>query len=170
LVQAVVLRACRVDCVLSSISDGTHRFELTEVQPVKTLLNIIWLLLAGVWLAVSYVVAGVVMFITIIGIPFGMQAFKLAGYALWPFGRTLADRPGGHHGVLRFIGNVIWFILAGWWIALEHLVVGVLLCITIIGIPLGVGSFKMAGAAIRPMGRAIVHTGEGVGAAAAVTS
>jgi uncharacterized membrane protein YccF (DUF307 family) len=126
---------------------------------VKTLLKIIWFVLAGLWLAISYVVAGVVMFVTIIGIPFGVQAFKLAGYALWPFGRTLARRNGGH-GVLRFIGNVLWFILAGWWIALLHLLVGVLLCITIIGIPLGIASFKMAGAAIRPMGREVVHTDE----------
>ena len=136
---------------------------------MKTLLNIIWLVLAGLWLAVSYVIAGVAMFITIIGIPFGIQAFKLAGYALWPFGRTLASTPGGH-GLLRFIGNVLWFILAGWWLALEHLLVGVLLCITIIGIPLGLASFKMAAAAIRPMGRTVVHTDEAPNTATASTN
>ena len=136
---------------------------------MKTLLNIIWLVLAGLWLAISYVIAGVAMFITIIGIPFGIQAFKLAGYALWPFGRTLADGPGGH-GLLRFVGNVLWFILAGWWIALEHLFVGILLCITIIGIPLGIASFKMAAAAIRPMGRTVVHTDEAPNTATASTN
>lgn len=123
---------------------------------MRTLLNIIWFVFAGLWLAISYVVAGVLMFLTVIGIPFGLQAFKLAGYALWPFGRTLVQRPDRHKAI-SFVGNVLWFVLGGWWLALEHLVAGVLLCVTIIGIPLGVGSFKMAGAAVRPMGRVVVH-------------
>jgi uncharacterized membrane protein YccF (DUF307 family) len=126
---------------------------------VRFILNIIWLVLAGIWLAISYVIAAVLLAITIIGIPFAVQAFKLSRYALWPFGRALAHT-SAHHGVLRAIGNVLWFVLAGWWLALEHLIVGVLLCITIIGIPLGVGSFKMAGAALRPFGREVVKLGE----------
>ena len=126
---------------------------------MRTLLNIIWLILAGVWLALGYVIAGVIMCITIIGIPFGVQAFKLAGYALWPFGRTLVPSQS-RSKPLSVIGNVLWFILAGWWLALEHLVVGILLCLTIIGIPLGVACFKMAGAALVPFGKEIVRLGD----------
>jgi uncharacterized membrane protein YccF (DUF307 family) len=119
------------------------------------LLNIIWILLAGIWLAIAYVIAGVVLCITLIGIPFGWQAFKLAAFALWPFGRALVKSTS--HGAVSAIANVLWFVLAGWWLALLQLVAGVLLCITIIGIPLGVGSFKMAGAALVPFGREIVE-------------
>lgn len=126
---------------------------------MRVILNIIWLVLAGIWLAISYLIAAVLLAITIIGIPFAVQSFKLAGYALWPFGRVLA-RTRTRHGILRVIGNVLWFVLAGWWLALEHLIAGVLLCITIIGIPLGVGSFKMAGAALAPFGREVVKPGD----------
>jgi uncharacterized membrane protein YccF (DUF307 family) len=122
---------------------------------VRVLLNLIWLILAGIWLAIAYVIAGALLCITIIGIPFGVQSFKLAGYALWPFGRMLIPartRPKG----ISVLGNILWLILAGWWLALGHLIVGCLLCLTIIGIPLGVASFKMAGAAIVPFGKEIV--------------
>lgn len=122
---------------------------------MRVLLNLIWLVLAGVWLALGYLLAGLLLCITIIGIPFGVQAFKLAGYALWPFGRALVPRANRMKG-LSAVGNVLWFVLAGWWLALEHLLVGILLCITIIGIPLGVASFKMAGAALVPFGKEIV--------------
>lgn len=121
---------------------------------MRAILNLIWLVLAGVWLGIGYVIAGAIMCVTIIGIPFGFQAFKLAGYALWPFGRTLIPKHERHKG-MSVIGNVLWFVLAGWWLALEHLFVGILLCITIIGIPLGVASFKMAGAALVPFGKEI---------------
>jgi uncharacterized membrane protein YccF (DUF307 family) len=121
---------------------------------LRLILNVLWLVLSGFWMALAYAVAGVLMCITIIGIPFGIQAFKLAGYALWPFGRALA--PTGRRPGLSVIGNVIWFILAGWWLAIGHLLTGVALCLTIIGIPLGVASFKMAGAALVPFGREVV--------------
>jgi uncharacterized membrane protein YccF (DUF307 family) len=124
---------------------------------LRTILNILWLILAGFWLAIAYLVAAALMFITIIGIPFGVQAVKLAVYALWPFGKTLIPSAGRHKG-LSAIANVLWFILAGWWLALAHLITGVLLCLTIIGIPLGVASFKMAGAALVPFGKEIVST------------
>jgi uncharacterized membrane protein YccF (DUF307 family) len=122
---------------------------------VRTLLNIIWLVLAGIWLALGYLFAAVLMAITIIGIPFAVQAVKLAGYAQWPFGRTLVPAETRLKG-LSVIANVLWFILAGWWLALAHLFAGIALCITIIGIPLGVASFKMAGAALVPFGKEIV--------------
>jgi len=123
---------------------------------MRTLLNIIWLVLAGVWLALGYCLAAVLMAITIIGLPFAKQALKLAVYALWPFGRVLVPSATRYKG-LSLIGNILWFILAGWWLALEHLIIGILLCITIIGIPLGVGAFKMAGAALVPFGKEVVH-------------
>jgi uncharacterized membrane protein YccF (DUF307 family) len=122
---------------------------------MRTILNIIWVVLAGIWLAIEYVVAGVILCITIIGIPFGVQSFKLAGYALWPFGRMLIRARTRHKGI-SVIGNILWLVLAGWWLALSHLILGCLLCITIIGIPLGIGSFKMAGAALAPFGKEIV--------------
>lgn len=122
---------------------------------MKTVLNIIWLILAGVWLALGYLLAAAIMAITIIGLPFAKQALKLAGYALWPFGRTLIPSDARSKG-LSVIGNILWFVLVGWWLALEHLLVGILLCITIIGIPLGVGVFKMAGAALVPFGKEVV--------------
>jgi uncharacterized membrane protein YccF (DUF307 family) len=124
---------------------------------MRTLLNILWLLLAGIWLAIEYFIAAVLMFVTIIGIPFGVQAIKLAGYALWPFGRTLVPARNRRKG-LSVVGNILWCVLAGWWLALSHLIWGCLLCLTIIGIPLGVGSFKMAGAALVPFGKEIVRT------------
>jgi uncharacterized membrane protein YccF (DUF307 family) len=121
---------------------------------LSTVGNVLWLLLAGFWMAVGYALAGVVACLTIIGIPFGVQLFKLAGYAFWPFGRMVVRRPGGSAG-LSTVGNVIWFLLAGLWLALGHLVSGIALCLTIIGIPLGIASFKMAGLALAPFGRDI---------------
>ena len=121
---------------------------------MRTVGNILWLVLAGVWLAAAYVVAGVLLCITIIGIPFGLQAFKLAGFSLWPFGRTVVDAPGG--GCLQAGFNVVWLVLFGWALFLAWVVAGVLLCITIIGIPFGLQAFKMSVLALWPFGRAIV--------------
>ncbi len=122
---------------------------------MRTLGNIIWLVLAGFWLCLGYLLAGVLNCITIIGIPFGIQSFKLAGYALWPFGRMVVHRPDR---VVAFgcLGNVIWFFLGGFWLALAHVVTGVLLCLTIIGIPLGIADFKLAGLALAPFGKQVV--------------
>jgi uncharacterized membrane protein YccF (DUF307 family) len=121
---------------------------------MRLILNIIWLIFAGFWLAISYTLAGIVMCILIITIPFGLQAFKLASYALWPFGRTVVRRQ--HAGAGRLIGNIIWVVLAGWWLALEHLITGVLLAITIIGIPLALANFKLIPVAFAPFGTEIV--------------
>jgi uncharacterized membrane protein YccF (DUF307 family) len=117
--------------------------------------NIIWLVLAGWWLFLGYVIAGVLNCITIIGIPFGIQAFKLAGYALWPFGRMVIHRPD-RDAALSCLGNAIWLVLGGFWLALAHLFTGVLLCLTIIGIPLGIADFKLAGLALTPFGKMVV--------------
>jgi len=123
---------------------------------VKTVLNILWLVLCGLWLAIGYLVAGVVMCILIITIPFGIASFRQAAYTLWPFGRTLVPKPDAGAG--SFIGNVLWFVLAGLWMAIAHVVTGILLCLTIIGIPLGIADFKLAAAAIAPLGKDIVST------------
>jgi uncharacterized membrane protein YccF (DUF307 family) len=120
--------------------------------------NLLWLVLAGWWVALAYVIAGIVNMITIIGIPFGVQAFKLAGYALWPFGRVVVTTEAGY-GPLAIIGNVIWLILTGWELALAHLMAGVLLCLTIIGIPLGIASFKMVWLALVPFGKRVMPEG-----------
>jgi uncharacterized membrane protein YccF (DUF307 family) len=121
---------------------------------MRLLLNVLWLVLAGLWLALGYLLAALVMFILIITIPFGLQAVKLAVFALWPFGRTVIKRPDA--GAPSLIGNILWLVLAGWWLALGHVLTGVLLCITIIGIPLGLGNFKMIPVSLWPFGREIV--------------
>jgi uncharacterized membrane protein YccF (DUF307 family) len=121
----------------------------------SVVLNILWVLFSGVWLFLGYVLAGILMFITIIGIPFGIQSFKLAAFALWPFGRVVVTRPDRPEA-LSCVGNVLWFVLAGFWLALEHAILGLLLCITIIGIPLGLGNFKLIPLAVAPFGRDIV--------------
>lgn len=121
---------------------------------LRVLLNLIWLLLAGIELALGYVIGGLVMMLTIVGIPFGIQAFKLAGFTLWPFGRAVM--PDESSGFFTGLGNVLWLILVGWWLAAAHFVFGVLLCLTLIGIPMGIASFRMAGLALWPMGRRIV--------------
>lgn len=123
---------------------------------MRLILNLIWFVLAGVWLAIGYLLAAVLLTLTIIGVPFAVQSIKLGTYALWPFGRTLV-KADTRNAPISVIGNILWFVLAGWWIALTHVVTGVLLCLTIIGIPLGIGDFKMAGAALAPFGRQIVR-------------
>jgi uncharacterized membrane protein YccF (DUF307 family) len=121
---------------------------------MRTLGNILWLLLAGWWLALLYVVAGVVACILIITIPFGIASFRLANYVLWPFGRRTAFRQEA--GVFSVIGNVLWILVLGWELAIAHLVAGLLLCITIIGIPFGIACWKMVPLALLPLGQQIV--------------
>jgi uncharacterized membrane protein YccF (DUF307 family) len=123
---------------------------------VRTLLNIIWLVLAGFWLFLGYVLAGILLCLPIITIPWAIASFRTANYALWPFGRTIVDKPTA--GAWSFIGNVIWVILAGWWLALAHIVSGIALAITIIGIPLALADFKMVPISLMPLGKDIVRT------------
>jgi uncharacterized membrane protein YccF (DUF307 family) len=121
---------------------------------MRVLLNVIWLVFGGFWLAVGYAFAALVMLILIITIPFSVAAARIALFCLWPFGRTLVRKPGAGSGAL--IGNVIWIILAGWWLALGHLITGIAMCITIIGIPLGLANFKLIPVSLTPFGREIV--------------
>jgi uncharacterized membrane protein YccF (DUF307 family) len=125
---------------------------------MRFLLNIIWLVLAGFWLAIGYALAALVCFILIITIPFGIAALRIGVFALWPFGRTVVRRPDAGAG--SAIGNVIWFILCGWWLALAHVITGIALCITLIGIPLGLANFKMIPVSLMPFGRDIVSVEE----------
>jgi uncharacterized membrane protein YccF (DUF307 family) len=125
---------------------------------VRIVLNVIWLIFGGFWMALGYAVAGIVMCVLIITFPFGIAAFRMAVFCLWPFGRTVIKRDDAGAGSL--IGNVIWFILAGWWLALGHLISGVLMCLTIIGIPLGLANFKLIPVSLAPFGREIVDVDE----------
>ena len=121
---------------------------------LAAILNVIWLVLEGLWMAIAYVIVGIVCFVLIITIPFGIASWRIAGYVLWPFGRTIERRPGA--GLASVIGNVVWLILFGWWLALGHLIAGVLLCMTVIGIPLGLASFKIIPITLVPLGVRVV--------------
>jgi uncharacterized membrane protein YccF (DUF307 family) len=123
---------------------------------LKTILNLIWLVLSGFWLFLGYLAAGLLLCITVIGIPFGIAAFRVGLYALWPFGQTVVDRRDA--GAASCVGNVLWLVLAGWWLALGHIVTGILLCVTIIGIPLGIANFKLIPVSLLPLGKEIVPT------------
>ena len=128
---------------------------------LRAILNVIWLILCGFWMAIAYAVAGIIcfaLFFLIVTIPFGIAAFRIAGYVLWPFGRTIEPRRDA--GVGSLIGNIIWIILFGWWLALGHLLTGIALCITIIGIPLGIANFKIIPISLVPLGVRIVPSGQ----------
>ncbi|WP_181312305.1 YccF domain-containing protein [Nocardioides campestrisoli] len=124
---------------------------------MRTIGNILWFFLAGFWLALGYVVAGVVACVLIITIPFGIASFRLAGYVIWPFGRTVVWNPGA--GLWSVIGNVLWVLFVGWELALIHLAAGLLLCLTVIGIPFGIACWKMVPLALLPLGREVVPVG-----------
>jgi uncharacterized membrane protein YccF (DUF307 family) len=121
---------------------------------MKTAGNIIWLLLGGIITAIEYVISSLFLMITIIGIPFGLQTLKLARLALWPFGSNVTDT-GNSGGCITVIMNVLWILCGGFCICLTHLFFGVLLCITLIGIPFGRQHFKLAGLALTPFGKTI---------------
>ncbi|WP_261556301.1 YccF domain-containing protein [Frankia tisae] len=121
---------------------------------MRVLLNVIWLVLCGIWLALGYALAALICFILIITIPFGVASLRMANYALWPFGRRVVDRPDA--GGASLVGNVLWIIFAGWWLALGHLTTGIALCLTIIGIPLGLANFKLIPVSLMPLGKEIV--------------
>ena len=116
--------------------------------------NILWLVLGGLLVALFYFLVGLLMCITVIGIPFGIQLFKLGAYALWPFGHDLVDRPN-EPGCVSIVMNLLWILLGWWEIALIHLVFGLVFCVTIVGIPWGVQHFKMALNSIFPFGKEI---------------
>lgn len=118
--------------------------------------NVIWLLFGGIFIALEYLISSIILFVSIIGIPFGIQTIKLAGLALWPFGKDTVVRPQ-NSGCLSTVMNIIWFLIGGIWISLTHVFFGILLAITIIGIPFARQHFKLAGLALAPFGRDIVE-------------
>ncbi len=124
---------------------------------MRLILNVIWFVLCGLWLAIGYALAGLLCFVLIITIPFGFAAFRIANYALWPFGRSILPRQTA--GVASVIGNVLWILLFGWWLAIGHLVTGAVLCLTVIGIPLGLANFKLIPISLVPLGVRIVPSG-----------
>ncbi|HVL84027.1 MAG TPA: YccF domain-containing protein [Pseudonocardia sp.] len=123
---------------------------------MRTIGNVLWLVLAGWWLALLYVVAGVLACLLIVTIPFGLAAFRLAGYSLWPFGRRVVIRRGA--GVPSAIGTILWIVLFGWELFLAHVVAGLLLIVTIVGIPLGLASLKISVLALVPLGTRVVDS------------
>jgi uncharacterized membrane protein YccF (DUF307 family) len=121
---------------------------------VRTVGNILWFVLAGFWLAIGYAIAGVLAFVLIVTIPFGIASFRLAGFVIWPFGRTVVRRRDS--GIWSLIGNIVWILFFGWELALSHLIAGFLLCLTIIGIPFGIACWKMVPLSLLPLGSQVV--------------
>ncbi|KAA8886924.1 YccF domain-containing protein [Nocardia colli] len=132
------------------------------MAPIRLILNVLWLVFVGVWMALGYILAGIICCILIITIPWGIASFRIAAYALWPFGRTTVERPGAGAGSL--VGNIIWVIVAGWWLALGHLLTSIPLFISIIGIPFGWANLKLIPLSLFPLGRDIVDSDQPFGA------
>ena len=129
---------------------------------MSTIGNIIWILLGGIWMSLGWVIAGVIMYLTVIGIPWGRSCFVIAGFTLLPFGNEavprelVTGRDDVGTGDAGLVGNIIWLLLAGWWLALGHIVTGIGICLTVIGIPFGIQHFKLAGMSLMPIGKTIV--------------
>ena len=121
---------------------------------MRLILNVIWLVFGGLWLALGYLLAALICFLLIVTIPFGFASLRIASYALWPFGRTIVDKPGRGTGAL--IGNVIWMLLCGIWLAIGHLVSAVAMAVTIVGIPLALANLKLIPVSLVPLGKEIV--------------
>ena len=125
---------------------------------MRLTLNVIWLIFGGLWMAVGYFAAALVSFLLIITIPFGFASLRIASYALWPFGRTIVDKPTAGTGAV--IGKVIWVLLFGIWLAIGHLVSAVAMAATIIGIPLALANLKLIPVSLMPLGKEIVPIAE----------
>ena len=126
------------------------------VEDVRLILNVLWLMFGGLLIALGYAVAGLICFVLVVTIPFGVASFRMANYALWPFGRTLVPKPTA--GVASVVGNVLWFIFAGWWLALGHIATAIAQAVTIIGIPLAIANVKLIPVSLFPLGHEIVET------------
>lgn len=125
------------------------------------LLNILWLVFCGIWMALGYLIAALICFVLIVTIPFGIASLRIAGFVLWPFGRTTVERPGA--GAPSCVGNVIWVIFAGWWLALGHLITSIPLFLSIIGIPFGWANLKLIPISLMPLGREVIATDQAFG-------
>jgi uncharacterized membrane protein YccF (DUF307 family) len=136
------------------------------MSPVSLLLNILWIVFGGAWMAAGWLLAAIIMAITIIGLPWARAALMMAAYTLLPFGQTVVSRdrvdgvPGSGTGALGMIGNLIWLVLAGWWLAIGHLVTALGLAITIVGLPFAWAHVKLAGFSLWPVGRTVISQQE----------
>jgi uncharacterized membrane protein YccF (DUF307 family) len=122
---------------------------------MSTLLNLLWFIFGGWISALAWIVAGCLLAITVIGLPWTPAAFRLAGFSAWPFGREVITQPGGQD--VSFLLNVVWFILAGWWLAVHHVILAALLAITLIGIPFAIQHLKLAVVSLAPVGKMVVE-------------
>ncbi|GAA2407249.1 YccF domain-containing protein [Streptomyces pulveraceus] len=132
------------------------------MKPIQLILNVLWVVFCGFWMALGYLLAALVCFVLIVTIPFGIASLRIAGYVLWPFGRTTVERPDA--GAPSCVGNVIWLVFAGWWLALGHLITSIPLFVSIIGIPFGWANLKMIPISLMPLGREVVPSDEAFGA------
>jgi uncharacterized membrane protein YccF (DUF307 family) len=123
---------------------------------LRVVLNIVWLVFGGVWLALGYALAGLICFILIVTIPWGVASFRIANYILWPFGRTVVSKPTS--GVGSLLGNIIWILVAGIWLVIAHIVTAIAQALTIIGIPLAIANLKVIPVTLMPLGKEIVPT------------
>jgi uncharacterized membrane protein YccF (DUF307 family) len=139
-----------------------NAFSGTPMSPFAILLNLLWIAFGGLWMAIGWLIAAAIMALTIIGIPWARAAFNIASYAMLPFGRKAVSRAehlGSHDigtGPFGMLGNILWLVLAGWWLALGHLLTAILLAVTVIGIPFAWAHLKLAGIALWPIGKMIV--------------
>jgi uncharacterized membrane protein YccF (DUF307 family) len=121
---------------------------------LSAVLNIIWFLFSGLWLWLAYMLAGIICCVLIVTIPWGIASFRIANYVAWPFGRSVVEKPTSGLGAL--LGNIVWFIVAGWWLALAHVTTAIALCLTIVGIPLAIANLKLIPVTLLPLGKQIV--------------
>lgn len=121
---------------------------------MRTVLNVIWVVFGGLWLSLTYLLAGVFACALIVTIPWGIAAFRMARFALWPFGRSIIDRPDA--GAASTVGNVVWILCFGWWLALGHVTTALAQAATIVGIPLALANLKLIPVSLVPMGKEIV--------------
>ncbi|MFC5910848.1 YccF domain-containing protein [Streptacidiphilus monticola] len=131
------------------------------MKVLNFVLNVLWVILCGLWMSLAYIVAGIICFVLIITIPWAIASFRIAAYVIWPFGRTTRERSDA--GAASFLGNIVWFIFAGWWLALGHIATSIAMACTIIGIPFAWANLKMIPISIMPLGREIVSTDQRFG-------
>jgi uncharacterized membrane protein YccF (DUF307 family) len=124
---------------------------------MRLILNVIWLVFGGLWLALGYLLAALICFLLIVTIPFGVAALRIASFTLWPFGRTIVDKPGAGDGAV--VGNVIWIVLCGFWLAIGHLMTALAMAATVVGIPLALANLKLIPVSLVPLGKQIVPAG-----------
>ncbi|GAB3078220.1 YccF domain-containing protein [Corynebacterium aquatimens] len=143
-------------------SGGANPSTVVGMGLLRFVLNVIWLVTAGIWLFLSYVLAGIVACLLVVTIPFGLASFRIAGYVLWPFGREVVEvrRGGVMGGVMSGVGNVVWFLIAGLWLAIGHIITAFAQAVTIIGLPMAWANLKLIPVTCFPFGKEIVDSSD----------